>query len=205
MIEPKNRVAFLEKHNLYQKKDAVMKQVHGSHIIRIDGDYSPQEADGMITNRDDIALFVLVADCIPVLLYDKIQNVIGVVHAGRQGVFKNILANMVKEFVDGYQSKPEDIQVIFGPHALKCCYEVGRDTNEHIDFVRNSYGEDYIFENNIDLAGIAVKQLIEAGLLKENIQRSSTCTMCNGNNEYYSYRNGNNGNKERFAGIITLT
>ncbi|MDF1881249.1 laccase domain-containing protein [Sulfurimonas sp. MAG313] len=37
----------------------------------------------------------MVADCIPILIYDPIQEVIAAVQAGRSGVFKNILSETI--------------------------------------------------------------------------------------------------------------
>jgi polyphenol oxidase len=36
----------------------------------------------LITSEKDLVLSVLVADCVPIIFYDEIKNIIAVAHAG---------------------------------------------------------------------------------------------------------------------------
>jgi hypothetical protein len=60
-----------------------MNQVHGSEVAVIEhpDPARPPEADGLVTRTADVALAVLVADCVPVLLADARTGVVGVAHA----------------------------------------------------------------------------------------------------------------------------
>ena len=66
----------------------LMNQVHGNrvHVVGAVGPDAPGDADGLVTDRPGVALVVLVADCVPVLLADDAAGVVGVAHAGREGV-----------------------------------------------------------------------------------------------------------------------
>lgn len=46
--------------------------------------------DGLITNQIGVTLAVLVADCVPLVMYDPRAHVVGVVHAGRRGTLARI-------------------------------------------------------------------------------------------------------------------
>lgn len=52
--------------------------------------------DGFITNKKNIPLVTKYADCTPIILYDKMKNVIGNVHSGWRGTLQRISAKAVK-------------------------------------------------------------------------------------------------------------
>lgn len=202
MKDIENQKQFLLKNNLGSKKPVLMKQVHGNIVSIVDDKYELQECDGIITDQKNFALFVLVADCQPILMYDEINQIVAAIHAGREGVFGNILKEAVTLFQNKFKSELKDIKVIIGPSAKKCCYEVGAVSNKYIDYVEEKFGKEFIYGKNIDLQGIAIKQLITFGILGKNIITNNICTI--ESPEYFSYRNGNNGNRHRFAGVITF-
>ncbi len=184
------------------KEVVLMKQMHGSNILVVGDGYTKQEGDGLITQRKDVALFVRVADCLPILFFDPVREVIAVAHAGRQGTFQNISGKMIQTFVTLFQSKPEDILVEIGPGINVCCYEVCAKDNEHCLYVSEHFGEAYVHGKNIDIPGINKQQLVQAGVLSEHIFHKNVCTFCQGEN-YFSYRKGDL--KERFAGVISFS
>ncbi len=69
-----------------------MNQIHKNNIEIINSDSSKliDNCDALITNEKNIPLLVMVADCIPILLYDKVKGVIAAIHAGRNSTFLNI-------------------------------------------------------------------------------------------------------------------
>jgi copper oxidase (laccase) domain-containing protein len=64
-------------------------QVHGREVICVDRprplDAPHPKADAILTDRPEITLFMRFADCVPILLYDPVRRVAGMVHAGWQG------------------------------------------------------------------------------------------------------------------------
>ena len=74
-------------------------QVHGAdvRIIESDSDLNEngKEADGLITNLTATPLLIFTADCVPVVFYDKKQNVAALAHAGWRGTYGNIAGEMV--------------------------------------------------------------------------------------------------------------
>ena len=51
----------------------------------------------MITKMKGVALGVLTADCVPVILYDVKNQIIGCVHAGWKGAYFDIIKNTINK------------------------------------------------------------------------------------------------------------
>jgi YfiH family protein len=194
----KNRKNLANKHDFKLENLYYMNQVHGDNIQIIDKN-SPNlidNCDGIITNLKGITLMVMVADCIPVLIFDKTKGVIAAVHAGRNSTFLKIVPKTVKKMIDCFDCKVEDIEVILGPSIQKCCYEVSQ---ELVDIVINSFGKEFVNNRLIDLQGINQKLLKDIGV--NNITISDICTLCS-KKPFYSYREDKTCG--RFAGIISI-
>jgi hypothetical protein len=77
--------------------------------------------DCLVTTSTDLALAVLVADCTPVLLVDRVAGVAAAVHAGRPGMMSGIVGRAVDAMTDlGARS----ISATVGPSVCGRCYEV---------------------------------------------------------------------------------
>jgi hypothetical protein len=177
-----------------------MNQVHGNNIEIVDYD-SPNlilECDGIITKEKNLPLMVQIADCIGIVLFDPIKDIIGVAHAGRNGTFLDISSKMIDKMVECFQSTPSDIQAYLSPSIQKCCYEVDE---KMANFVSNNFGQEFVHGRFIDLQGINKMQLQKSGLSEENIHISTTCTKCSGE-AYFSYRNDSDCG--RFSAVVML-
>lgn len=175
-----------------------MNQVHGNRVEVITKD-SPnliKNCDGLITNMKNKLLMVMVADCIPILFNDNVKGVIAAVHAGRNSTLQKIVEVTVNKMISEFSSNPCDIEVEMGPSIQKCCYEVD---DKLANIVKNSFGEEFVDNRNLDLQGINKKLLNSLGV--KNIIISSVCTLCS-TKIYYSYRE--NKNCGRFSGLIYL-
>jgi hypothetical protein len=145
---------------------------------------------------------VMVADCSPILFYDNTKEVIAVAHAGRQGAFKNIIKNTLKSMSENFGSSPRDVTVSIGSSIQKCCYEVGSEINDEAQAIGLGYSiEKREGSYYLDISAILLKQLIEEGVKKENLEISKECTCCNTQN-LFSYRA--EAQTGRFAGVIML-
>ena len=180
-----------------------MDQTHSDNIQIINDTFTNRQenCDGIITNKPNIPLMVMVADCIPVLLYDRVKKVIGAVHAGRNGTFKSISKKAVTIMKEEFDSNPKDIVVSLGASIKSCCYEVGKDL---ADIAVKSFGDKYVIKRGesfyLDLQTLNLDQLKSVGVKEENIEISPVCTCCDKN--YFSYRR--DGVTGRFAGVIKL-
>ncbi len=63
-------------------------QVHSDTIICSDkprgNNELPTKADAIFTNNPHVTLLMRFADCVPILIYDPIRKVVGIIHAGWQ-------------------------------------------------------------------------------------------------------------------------
>ncbi len=198
--------------NVPIKNIITLKQVHGKDLLNMYNtdklkfaQENIMEADGIITNIKDLVILTFHADCVPVAFVDKSKKVIAVSHAGWKGTLENISGNTVEKMVEKYNSNPKDILVGISPSIGCCCYEVGKEVyekfNEEYNFIENIFK----IKNNkiyLDLWKTNELQLLNKGILKENIYISNLCTSCN-NNIFYSYRK-EKGINRRMASVMKL-
>ena len=123
----------------------IMNQTHSSKVIILDekNKFSNRfHSDALITKLDKIAIGVLSADCVPILFYDKRNNVIGCVHAGWKGAKSGVIENTVEKF--RILNKKNEIFSAVGPCIGKDSYEVG---NEFVDLFIKDKKENSNFFN----------------------------------------------------------
>ena len=195
----KNRSLFARENDFYIDNLIFMEQTHGDNIqiIKDSSINHIKNCDSLITNVKNIPLMVMVADCIPILLYDPVKSVISVVHAGRNGSFKEIVKKTVLKMVDEFDVDASDILVHLGASISKCCYEVGK---EIAGISKKSYIESRDTKLYLDLQSMNEDQLLSVGISKNNIEISPTCTCCD--KDYFSYRR--EGITGRFAGLLWI-
>jgi len=194
----KNRQKLAQKMGYSYEKLIYMNQIHSNNVQIVD-ENSPkliENCDAIITNSKNLPLMVMVADCIPILLFDEKKKVITAIHAGRNSTFLKITQITAQKMIDKFSCKPKNIKAVLGPSIQKCCYEV---STKLALIVKNSFGSEFVNDRNIDLQGINKKLLNEIGI--KNIEISPICTKCS-NKPYFSYRKDKN--TGRFAGMIFI-
>ncbi|MBI3592474.1 MAG: peptidoglycan editing factor PgeF [Nitrospirae bacterium] len=179
-------------------------QKHTDKVLVLDYDLEPKVADAVVTNRKDIFIGIKVADCVPVLLYDRKMHVIGAVHAGWRGTAAGILGKTIETMMKRFYSSPSDILVAVGPGIRWCCYEVGYEVIEAV--TKGTGGRDYYKKKGekyfIDLPTANRHQAISSGVLPENTWVTDECTFCLPE-KYYSYRFAK-GTTGRQCGVIGI-
>ena len=106
----------------------IMSQVHGDTIVVIDS--VPAEvpvADALITGNSDLALVVMVADCIPLLL--RSESLVAAVHVGRAGLMNSIALNTAAKM---RELGAIEISGTIGPAICGSCYEVPQELHEQV-------------------------------------------------------------------------
>lgn len=144
--------------------------------------------DALITNRPNIPLMVLTADCVPVLLYDVVTRSVAAIHAGWRGTANGIVGLTVEKMKNEFGSNPKDLLATIGPCIGPCCFEVGDDVAEHFCH----WPETIVHRPNwskphIDLVLANRLQLVQAGVLQHNIETSGECTLCSPR-QFFSHR-----------------
>lgn len=184
-------------------------QVHGNNYSIVDKgagffdkDSAIKDNDILITNQKKLAIVTRSADCTPVVLYDKKNQVLSVIHSGRKGTFLHASVCALKAMQNNFSSLAKDIIVAIGPAICQKCYQVDKSMGQ--EFLNEGFNESCIsFSDDkayLDLKKIIYFDLIANGVLPQNIQVSDYCTSCN-NDLFYSYRKGD---KQRFAVVAFL-
>jgi hypothetical protein len=144
------------------------------------------------------------ADCVPILLYDPVQGVVGLAHAGWQGTVKGIATSAVEAMQARYGSRPVDIRAGIGPSIGVHHYAVGAEV---IARVRESFGEaaaSFLPETNgavqFDLWAANRFLLEQAGVFQ--VEVAGLCTACHPQ-DWFSHR-AQNGRTGRFGALIAL-
>lgn len=104
-----------------------LKQVHSSIVHCLSEPWAePREGDALVTDRRDMVLGIVTADCAPVLFADPEAGVIGAAHAGWRGAVGGVLENTVREMVS-LGASAKRIRAAIGPTIAQKSYEVDLD------------------------------------------------------------------------------
>lgn len=166
-----------------------------------------KETDALVTNQTGICLCVQTADCVPILLFDPVNNVIAAVHAGWRGTVKKIAEVAIQKIVLKYNSNPENIVAAIGPSISPEIYEVG---NEVVEEVKKSIpnAEMLIHKNSsgnfhVNLWEANRQVLLENGLQEKNIEILGECSFTE-TNKYFSARKEGIATGRMVSGIMIL-
>lgn len=201
-IEYKNIVNTCQKHtdNIKIINGKINKDVPDFNIY--------ENTDGIITNKKEIVLSTINADCILLIFYDPVKKVIANIHSGWRGTIQRIAVKTVKKMITEYKSNTKDIICCMSPSIGKDHFEVDEDVhnifkNEFQD-VWNSREICYKANDKWHIDTIMINRLIlkNIGLREENIIDSGICSVCN-KDIIHSYR-GQGENAGRSTQIITI-
>ena len=193
---------------------AYTKQVHGNTVRTVTGadvrelfTPLPYEADGIVTAVPGLALICYTADCVPVLLCDEENGVIGAIHCGWRSSVADILGNAVGAMT-ALGAEPERICAAIGPAIGACCFEVGPEVIEAAEaYVGNLDGlyrrrAGQAGKYYLDLRGANAKRLKQLGVRPDRIAVSDECTVCS-HEKYWSHRY-TKGNRGAQGAVIVL-
>ena len=213
----KNRVKLAQSLKISPKNFTAIQQIHGTSVSivklsdrgrgALDSESAINNSDAMITDQDEICLLVLVADCVPLLLYDRNKKIIAAIHAGWKGTVGWITRRTVHKMLSFWGCNPHDIICGIGPSIGPCCYQVGpevitlakkslRNYKQVIGSISKS-GKGYL-----NLWEASRQQLLDCCIPEENIETAGICTYCNSDMFFSSRRD--NGMTGRFAAGIML-
>jgi YfiH family protein len=121
-----------------------VRQVHGADILvrRRDDESSKTwkpEADIVVSNDPRVAAAIQTADCVPLLIADRLTGSVAAAHAGWRGLAAGVPGLTVEAMTRAFSSVPADLIVAAGPSIGACCYEVGPDVRER--FIRAGWAE----------------------------------------------------------------
>lgn len=172
------------------------EQVHGTTVAKVDHSDagSRQKAtDALITDAVGLPLFLVFADCVPVLLYDSENHALGLCHAGWRGTVNGAAEATLWAMQAAYGTNPAHVFAAIGPSIGPESYEVG---DEVVDWVqaRLEDGERFLRwtdqtngKAHLDLWRANASQLARAGVPDEQIEIAGIDTATN-TQDFFSHR-----------------
>ena len=193
-----NREAFYNELELTTEHIAIQKQIHSNIVTIVSGPGLVGEGDAMITTQKGIGLAISTADCTPVFIYDKKNEVIAAVHSGRRGTEKQILRKTILILTEQFNCSPGNLLVYIGPSICQKNYEVGEEVAKHF---HREYLKKIGDKLHLDVLGINKAVLFNSGIQESNIEISPLCSY----EEKYlqSYRRDGK-NSGRALGVIAM-
>ena len=106
------------------------RQMHGTGIAKVDWSDAgtlKDGCDGLVTDAPGLPLFLVFADCVPILLFDPQRRALGICHAGWRGTVNGAAAAAVWALQAAFDSNPADLVACIGPSIGPASYAVGED------------------------------------------------------------------------------
>jgi copper oxidase (laccase) domain-containing protein len=128
---------------------------------------------------------------------DPIRQVVANVHSGWRGSIINIIGRTVNAMEKHFGCDPAQIQAGIGPSLGPCCAEFVNYETE----IPEKFWHHKDAGHHFDFWSISQDQLMDAGVLKANIENCQICTKCH-TDLFFSYRG--EGTTGRFASVIGL-
>lgn len=182
-------------------------QTHSASVVRVltaFPDADRPQGDAMVTERPDILLGIVTADCAPVLLADVEAGVVGAAHAG----WKGALAGVTDATIEAMESLGADRQRItaaIGPCIARRSYEV--DDAFLARFAEADPANERFFasgragHHRFDLEAYVAHRLIAAGLRRIDALGLDTYAD---EARFYSYRRATHRGEADYGRQIAL-
>ena len=184
----KNLNFVAKKMNVKKNKLILMNQTHSNKVVEIKKYNFKKKinADAMITKMSGFAIGVLTADCVPIIIYDVKNKIIGCVHAGWKGAFSGIINNTIKKIRKlNFNTK---IYASVGPCIGEKSYEV--DTLFYKKFVSKSRRNKIYFKNKnktkklFNLRKFVTDKLLKLNVIVDQVSKDTFTEKSN----FFSYR-----------------
>lgn len=157
----------------------------------------------MMTAERGVCIGVSTADCIPVLLYDKVNNAAAAVHAGWRGTVQRIVEKVFHHMECAFGTRSADVIAVIGPGISLKNFEVGDEVYEAFkaqDFNMRLIARRYA-KWHIDLPLCNRLQLECVGVPQQAIQMTGICTYDHVD-DYFSARRLGTASGRIFTGIM---
>ncbi len=187
-----NRHRALERIEIEAERLVTVYQVHSPDVARVETPWANGEApraDAMVTQRPQVALGILTADCAPVLLAEPKAKVVGAAHAGWRGALDGVLEATVAA-MEELGADRDRIVAGIGPAIGQRSYEVGPEFPAPF-LAQSADNEDFFCPAPrashflFDLKGYVARRLARLGL---GAVQCLPCDTCAEEQRFFSYR-----------------
>ena len=166
-------------------------QAHGRGVAVVDaahrgrGSLALEDAvadvDALVTATPGVGLVALVADCVPLVLYEPVAHVAACVHAGWRGTVARVVDAAVLA-MGSLGGRPDRILAGIGPAVAPDRYQVGSEVADAVRACFGGAGTELVWPDgtgrwHLDLVAANHRTLIDAGVPEANIE---TCGVATG-------------------------
>ena len=159
--------------------------------------------DALITDKKNIPIAVLTADCAPILIYDNNKKMIAAIHAGWKGAYKNIVKKVIKFMIKkGCSSK--NITAAIGPCISSNSYQVREDFIKK--FIKKDKKNIIFFKKTKDKNYFNLNKYIYFQLKSLNIKKIDIIKKdtFNAKNNFFSARRSISHNESDYGRNISI-
>lgn len=177
-----NRKVFCQKNGIQYNTLISALTEHTANVAIVDEDSKQfiKNVDALVTKHKNIYLSVTSADCAPVVLYDKKNEIVGIAHAGWKGVVQKIIPHTIIA-MKKIGADTQNIQVEIGPSIAQRNFDFERA--EMVEKFSQYNNDHYVIDGStsdkvkIDLQKIIFDQSVGCGVEKTNIGTCDACTF----------------------------
>jgi YfiH family protein len=203
----KNLEIISNKINAKSKKIVLLNQTHSSKFYYIGKgsklNNTKFNGDALITNKKNLPIAILTADCAPILIHDDDKQMIAAIHAGWKGAYKDIVEKVVK-FMVKKGCSPKNITAAIGPCISSDNYEVKEDLKKK--FINKNKKNIIFFKTTKDKNYFNLNKYIHFQLESLNIKKIDIINKdtFNAKNNFFSARRSISRNESDYGRNISI-
>ena len=188
------------------KKIIFLNQIHSNKFYYIGKNSklnNKLEGDALITDKRNLPIAVLTADCAPILIHDEKKKMIAAIHAGWKGAYNDIVKKVVK-FMIKKGCSPQNITVAIGPCISSKNYEVKDDFKKR--FIKKDKKNIIFFKITKDKNYFNLNKYIHFQLESLNIKKVDIINKdtFNAKNNFFSARRSISRNENDYGRNISI-
>ena len=193
--------------NAKSKKIVLLNQIHSNKFCYINKNSKLNnnkfEGDALITDKKNLPIAVLTADCAPILIYDVDKEMIAAIHAGWKGAYKGILKRVIR-FMIKKGCSPQNITAAIGPCISANNYEVKQDFKKK--FIKKDKKNIFFFKKTRGKNFFNLNKYIHFQLESLNIKKIDIINKdtFNAKNNFFSARRSISRNEHDYGRNISI-
>jgi copper oxidase (laccase) domain-containing protein len=211
----KNRKLFLEKNGISIDQTVSMWLKMTDKIAVVDNTDQGKgstdmdtgiQVDALITRTKELPLFMITADCLPMIIHDPKKEALALIHGGYPNTDLHLVEKVIKKLRSDYESHIEDFEIIIGPGIQKESYTYDENIFNKVKSDWGKYilqGEDGMY--HIDNLGYTIEQIKSFGIKDSQMKIDRTDTFTS--SEYFSHARDfslNQKDRGRFATVCKM-
>jgi len=203
----KNLTIIKRKIHPQTKKIILLNQIHSNkfHFINKNSRIlrNKFKGDALITNKANLPIAVLTADCAPILIHDEKAKMIAAIHAGWKGAYKDIVIKVIK-FMIKKGCSPKNITAAIGPCISVNSYQVKGDFIKK--FLKKNKKNSIFFKSTNNKNYFNLNKYIHSQLKALNIKKIDIINKdtFNPKNNFFSARRSINRNENNYGRNISV-